>query len=153
MADPISEQIAANVLTRMKNITKANGYEQDLHPVRANRQLGNQVVDGRAIITEADNDIVGNPPQTMHQRSKVFSVDAYAVLSESDDRAYDTVLNKMEADIEKEIFTDTGWSDLAVDTELRGSQRFEEVNGDYVGVTVFFAVQYRTLDHDPYSQS
>lgn len=165
MANPINEKIALAVLARMQSITTANSYDFDAVPVRYTPTIakrGPRYQDHLLVLYEGEETIEPDPPQQDEQKIKAFRADYYIVESESSSTAIDQRLNIGAANIEKAITADTAsvhtgparqWDELASNTFMNGQTRFDPGEGGSQGISIFFNVQYRHDEDDPFTQS
>ena len=159
MADTIGEQISQLVKTRLDGVTTGGGYNNTLTVTRATSadlKDGPKYTNNRAVIIEGDEDITeGTQAQTTEERTKPYQVDLYKVIATNDSTPVDQALNNVAGDVERAIVSDRFWNDgnddLAMNTFLDGSERFEPVDGSAFGIRVFFRIQYRTSETTPFS--
>ncbi len=168
MPNPIVEQIALELESRLQNVTEANGFNQDLDVKRPARWGAEKADDGLAIIIQDDPttdtpdarhplSVAGNPYAQAY--TQPFRVLLFSRQSEKDDTAAETYVNRMWADAVKAI-TRSGETDEA-DWQTFGDLAITSNIGppsldlwkDGISAVIEFAVevQYRTEENDPYT--
>jgi len=160
MAKPIVEQIAAAVKTKLATISKANGYETDVVEVVRPTRLGGGTTKwlqprDKLIVLIQDDPQEAEVTQNQARKTWIqpFGAMCFVRPSDASTTPVDTIINAFRADVEKAVMTDRNWSGLAIDTEVWAPEGFiDEKNIAFEGVTVAFAIKYRTLYEDPYQQ-
>ena len=157
MSTPIVEQIAQEIDARIAEITTANGFNQDLTPLRPTRlNLEGDVAptDGTVVILQEDpseddeNSTDGNAAIKAWVQS--FSLAAFVIASDATTTAIDTRINQVRADIEKKLTADITRGGLAIDTRIRPPRMFNEAP-QATGIVINVDVHYRTREDDPYT--
>lgn len=150
MAEPIVEQIMANVRTRM-----AAAFDETY---RSTRQATWQPKDCVVHVHQGaitPNDAVscpGNPPAQGYDLEALVA----GVVKPSDDEttAIDTFRNRMAADIIRAATDATlwhQWSGLAINTTIGPAEQYTDESGGVSGVLVRFTITFRTDENDPYT--
>ena len=121
MADPLKEQIAANLVTALKGIRKGGGYHTDAGKFVSRRREGIDERDGSRLpalfLFTGTEDAPDQSQGTKCYTSRAeFVVTGY--VEGGDD--LDDLLVKLEADVKKAVLTDRGRGALALDTMLLG---------------------------------
>ena len=80
-----------------------------------------------------------------------FVLMAVVLDSDRSTDSIDTRLNKVRADIQKKLRQDPYRGNNAMDTILLPSNKFDDGKG-FSGIAVAVAVEYRTLENDPYTK-
>jgi len=153
MSIPVIEQIAVKLEEAVNAITTANGFNYDLTAVRPKRihLEGDINTDGTVIIEQE--------PAVLHQTSgdtitwrQAFTLQAMVIDSDTETEAIDTRLNKIRADIEKQLTSSTyiKCGGLAEGILLKAPEKF--LTEELSGIAVNIDVQYTTKDDDPYTQ-
>ncbi len=168
MADPIVEQIAQELESRLRNVTTANGFNQNLIVTRPARYGVIGVKDNLAIIRQSgpvpnadlsNNGIIpGNPPA--QEWVQVFTVTLLSRQSERDSTPAETYVNQMWADA-KQAITRFDETDQATWDSFGGLAREAEITDSGIGIweddvataaiEINVTVKYRTSLHDPYT--
>lgn len=159
MAEPIIENVALELVSRLGTILKANGHPFDVTAVnRPTRRMADIlpehlsifVFQGDATRIE-DMDYPGNPPAMAYGTE--FLIYGFVRQSTRDDLAYDQEVNRMQAAIQKAICSDSSWYTFgsnAIDAEFGDFKRFGTDQGDHQGVTLSLTVRYRFSELDQY---
>lgn len=157
MAEPIAEQIAAKVKTRLERITTGNGYNLTADPQRVTRLAGYEP--GHFAIeisqgTAEPNDELscpGNPPAQAYDMP--FELKATIRSSESDTVATDTFRNRFWADMVKVLGQDTAWhtwDGLAVNSVVGPAEPYASDDGE-PGVRLVILVTFLIDENNPYN--
>ena len=156
MADPIVEQIAADVLTTVQTVTTGNGYNYTVSAKRMPSQA--------ETIGPADLGVIlyqGDPakktdsePQNRYDWMQPFFLACYVSIKEDDvtEPAIETKVNRVRADIEKALMVDRNRSTLAIDTIIGEPVAFDTGIDGMDGIVVRIDVWYRVDQDDPYTQ-
>lgn len=161
--DPIYERLAQAIQAQLETVTTAAGYNQTLVVERCKPNLGNArkrfgaiLVQGdRKRINEGDESPTGrNPAYGQDEWWAAFMVVLTALDSETSTDPVDRVMNLMIADTEKALAEDPQWGGLAILTEFGDTTQLDSPNPGFNGIeyAIPFAVYYRTLAGDPYTQ-
>lgn len=169
MPEPIVEQIAVAIKTRLLTITTGNGYQVSVAGVLRPTQLGIDAVAPRHLmIAMAQLDarldelkahpLAASPdgPPLVHW-IQPWSIACFIQTSESSSDPADTLLNRLRCSVEKALLVNPGWgatptTPLAYETNVVGVDLFKITAGGFVGASVIVEVSYRTLETDPYTQ-
>lgn len=158
MADPVVEQIAVKLETRVSQLT-SSGYSavfQASSVVRPLvRDLSETPADKQIVIEQSDTEIdealshPGNPPAT----AWVQTFDVYVNInpSESSTTALSTLVNLYASEIRKAVTDATNWHNwdgLAINTTF-GAIEKSSPNGSFIAVKIPVVVTFRTDEDDP----
>lgn len=154
MSTPIIEQIAVKLVEAINAITTANDFNFDLTAARPKRiHLEGDINADRTVIIEQES-------AAMHKRTgdtitwrQAFTLQALVIDSDTETEAIDTRLNKIRADIEKQLTSSTyqECGGLAEGILLKDPEKFI-IEPQLSGIAVNIDVQYTTKDNDPYTQ-
>lgn len=155
MSTPIIEQIAVKLEEAINAITQANGFNYDLTAVRPKRihLEGDINTDGTVIIEQesaAREQMTGDTITWL----QAFTLQALVIDSDTTTEAIDTRLNKIRADIEKQLTSSTYQTcgGLAEGLLLKAPEKFI-ADPQMSGIAVNFDVLYTTSYDDPYTQA
>jgi hypothetical protein len=167
MADPINKQIIAAVISRLENITVANGYEFDVGTVgQADRDLDMGEVNTKDIWVSAEEDKEeptlswpGNPPRlwmNLTLRLIGFAKQIDVDETEVGVTEFSTDEDQMAAAIRKALANnDAGqwhtFGGLAVMASFGNYSQFNEPGWD--GAVVELVIGYRVSEINPFSAS
>lgn len=154
MSTPLVEQIAEKLVEAVNAITVANEFNYDLTAVRPKRiHLEGDINKDGTVIIEQESAV-------LHQRTgdtitwrQAFTLQALVIDSDTATEAIDTRLNKIRADIEKQL-TSSAYircGGLAEGIILKAPEKFI-TDAQISGIAVNIDVQYATEDNDPYTQ-
>ncbi len=152
---PILEQIVADIVTALADVTTDNGYHYDLDVERPLPAGGNNFTDMKAIValgqvTPADT-VFGY--DTWTQRVLV----RYCVENTNESTSIDVKMIVVGMDIAHRLCKDKSSrqrSSLAIDTKFIGITPFpREMNSNHAEADAEFEVMYRTAYGKPYSAS
>jgi hypothetical protein len=159
MSNPIIEQIALKIKEAIDAVTIANGFNQDLTAVRPKRLHlesdlnADNTVFIRQEAAEASDSQLTTETITWIQG---FVLTALAIDSDSASDSIDTRLNKIAADIQKQLLS-AGYNTLgglADGVLFRATEAAAYLFGqNYAGIDITIDVLYTTDYADPYSQS
>ncbi|HOK96844.1 MAG TPA: hypothetical protein PK052_06835 [Anaerohalosphaeraceae bacterium] len=151
--EPIIEQIAEDIKATVAGITIANGYHQDLTPIRPRRNDFADVCpsDGIVLIWQEDDDPSETAPPMAEEFFQEFMLIALVIDSDAATDSIDTRLNRVKSDLRKALQEDVTRSGLAINTVPGPSRKFDDGSG-FSGIAVTFVVHYRTQYNDPYTQ-
>jgi hypothetical protein len=166
--EPIIEQIAQEIKSRLSNVTKANGFNQNLVVIRPSKNGIPSVSDNIAILTQESSQsdtsdqphalsVEGNPYAQAFTQD--FRVQMGSRQSDNDNTPAETYINRLWADVVKAITrkgkTDEAtwhtFGDLALTATIQAPffGAFDDTATADVDFTV--SVQYRTNENDPYT--
>jgi hypothetical protein len=155
MSNPIVEQIAVKLEEAINAITEANGFNYDLTAVRPKRiHLEGDLNTDRTVIIEQES-------AALHQRTgqtiswlQAFTLQALVIDSDTTTEAIDTRLNKIRADIEKQLTSSSYQTcgGLAEGILLKAPEKFI-AEPRLSGIAVNIDVLYTTDCDDPYTQA
>ena len=154
MAIPLVEQIAVKLEAAVNAITETARFNYDLTAVRPKRiHLEGDINKDGTVIIEQES-------ATLHQRTsdtitwrQAFTLQAMVIDSDTETEAIDTRLNKIRADIEKQL-TSSAYikcGGLAEGIILKAPEKF--LTEELSGIAVNIDVQYTTEYSDPYTIS
>jgi len=152
MTTPRIEYIAADIKTKIDEITTGNGFNQTLVAVRPKRNDFKDVPpeNGKVLIvqqTAVREDVEGFGTA---QRTQRFILMALVIDSDTATTSIDTRHNQVAADIEKKLVVDITRGGYAFDTRVEDSAIFDDDDG-YTGIAVAVDISYRTSETDPYT--
>jgi len=155
MSTPLVEQIAVKLEEAVNAITEANGFNYDLTAVRPKRiHLEGDINTDKTVIIEQES-------ASLHQQTgdtitwrQAFTLQALVIDSDTTTEAIDTRLNKIRADIEKQLTSSSyiTCGGLAEGILLKAPEKFI-ADVDMSGIAVNIDVQYTTEYSDPYTIS
>lgn len=168
MADPIVEQIAQVIESRLQGVTTAAGYNQNLTVIRPTRMGLFSVKNNLAILKQGNprpNDelsnngiIPGNPPS--QEWLQEFSVMLLSRASEKSTEAAETLVNRLWADA-KQAITRFGETDAATWDKFGVLARESVIGESEIGIweddaataaiEIVILVKYRIVENDPYT--
>ncbi len=168
MPDPIVEQIAQEIESRLGNVTTANGFNQNLIVIRPARLGVIAVKDRLAILSQGGprpNDnlspngiIPGSDPSQEFLQD--FTITLISRQSDKDNTPAETLVNRMWADAKKAILR-AGETDAATWDKFGSLAREAAVAESEIGIwqedtataviELMIAVKYRTAENDPYT--
>lgn len=152
----IAELILETIVTRLEEITTANGYEFDVaEVVRPDRtgevtkykHLGLFVEQGPRLRVPA-MDVASSTPKIAYQMNVQIKCNARP----SDTSARSTWENKMYDAVVKAVTDASNWQTMggnAVYSEIGDCESFEPDEGEMVGCTVHVLVYYRVQESNP----
>lgn len=155
MSTPIVETIAEQIKTLVNGVTVLAGYNQTLTAVRPKRiHLEGDLNADNTVIIEQEDAVVEQDSNTEIVWCQSFSLQALVIDSDDATAAIGTRLNKIAADIIKQLFAGDNWklSGNADGILVKGTQRFI-ADPQLAGVAVNIDVIYRTAASDPYTKS
>lgn len=159
MAEPILENIANVIVTRLETILLVNGFPFDVfavyRPSRRMREISPQHLS--VMVLQGDSvrfpeyDFQGNPAALCY--AVEFQISGFVRMSDRDHESFDLQVNRMGAALHAAICPDVNWRTFnsnAIDAELGDQRRFTPGEGDHQGVTLSLTVYYRVSETDPY---
>ncbi len=154
MSIPLIELIAVKLEEAINAITEANGFNYDLTAVRPKRiHLEGDVNTDRTVIIEQEDPVKEQQTGDTITWRQAFTLQALVIDSDTETEAIDTRLNKIRADIEKQLTSETyiDCDGLAEIILLKAPEKFiADVNVS--GIAVNIDVVYTTEYSDPYTQ-
>lgn len=151
MAEPISEQILANVKTRLLNHT--TDVQRSPRVAAWQPKNGTLVVNLMTIEENESLSCPGNPPA----KAWDMEVEICALLkpSDRDITAIDSYRNRIHADIVA-ICSDGiprwhTWGDLAIDSRFTLAEPYTDDDGAFAGIKTTLFVTFRTDEDNPYN--
>lgn len=155
MSTPLVEQIAVKLVEAVNAITQANGFNYDLTAVRPKRiHLEGDINTDKTVIIEQESAVLHQTTGDTITWRQGFTLQALVIDSDTETEAIDTRLNKIRADIEKQLTSSTYilCGGLAEGIILKAPEKFI-ADAQLSGIAVNIDVQYTTVDSDPYTQS
>jgi len=151
MSTPLVERIAVNLEKAINAITVANGFNYDLTAVRPKRlHLEGDINKDLTVIIEQESPsaepVITDETITWHQP---FTLQAIVIDSDKATEAIDTRLNKIRADIEKQLNSEAyrDCEGLAEGIFLKQPEKF--TTAELSAIAVNIDVQYTTDYDDP----
>jgi hypothetical protein len=150
---PIIEQIAANILDTISGITEAAGFNYTLTAER-HLKSGNIREHLKAVIYQEDPEPQPDRVYFTKEWIQPFVVGVYISPPETDLTPMDQYKNIIAADVTKAIMADIYRGGLALRTTIRAYASFAtENNEEWEGIAIAIAVQYRTVETDPFTRA
>jgi hypothetical protein len=151
MNQTVEERICADIVTALKGITLAAGYNGDVTVERVGAELPNGISDRMLLVSygEARPDPTG--PIGVDQWIQTYVIDCISIDSENETAEPGVRASRLRGDVIKSLSADWQRSSLAV------NQRFltDDPNGPtaskLIGIGVSLEVTYRTVQDDPFS--
>lgn len=151
---PVLELITQDVVDTLSEIVAANGASIDLIVERPSPATGNRIRDGLALVVQGPNPtkVVDGVPVQYTQWDQPYEVYLHSLQSSQDTTPVDARLNRMLADVMREIVRDRTRGGLAIWTEINDPE-FDTLNVTANGgrVIATFTVTYRTMRDDPFT--
>lgn len=155
MSTPIVEQIALKLVEYINAITTANGFNYNLTAVRPKRiHLEGDINTDRTVIIEQENANLVDITTTTISWRQPFTLQTLVIDSDTETDPIDTRLNKIRADIEKQLTSEANRTcgGLAEGILLKDPEKFI-ADPQVAGIAVNIEVLYTTDYDDPYTQS
>lgn len=152
MSDPIKENISADILTAVNEITTDAGFNQTLIARRAMRidfNEDNPPATNRVVITQTEAEDL-TPGISKNEWLQHYDINCIVVGSDTDSTTIETLINRVEADVIKKLRVDPQRSGNALDTIILSPESPGEDSG-FTGIIVKVAVHYRHNQDDPYT--
>lgn len=153
MSTPLVEQIAVKLEEAINAIKEAAGFNYDLTAVRPKRiHLEGDINTDKTVIIEQESPIKHQQSSDTITWRQGFTLQALVIDSDTETEAIDTRLNKVRADIEKQLTSSTyqDCDGLADGIMLKDPEKF--LTEDCSGIAVNIDVLYTTEYNDPYTQ-
>jgi len=153
MSTPLIEQIAVKLEEAINAITEANGFNYDLTAVRPKRiHLEGDINKDKTVIIEQESAVKHQQSGDTITWRQGFTLQALVIDSDTETEAIDTRLNKIRADIEKQLTGSTyvDCDGLADGILLKDPEKF--LTEDCSGIAVNIDVVYTTEYNDPYTE-
>jgi hypothetical protein len=158
---PIVEQIAANLVMTLNEVTVANGFNQDLNAGRLKQTDFDNIEDwliaggspydtGSVLVGQTNEDLLEDGAQNTAEWKQSFSLTCFVSTSDKDTSSPDTIINQIVADIRKKLVATYQRGGRAFDT-IMGPAIFFRGNG-FSGAEITVIVHYRTKYDDPYTR-
>lgn len=152
MTTPIKEDIAANLLTAISNVTTGNSYNQTITGKRALRiDYASVAPDDLTFVLKQDDE-EDEPTSGISKKTWIqnYTVLCIVIDSDSSTTAIETRINQVEADIRKAVRVDPQRDSNALDTIINPSSQLPE-GVDFTGIILNITVHYRHNEDDPYT--
>ena len=154
MSTPLVESSAVKLEEAINAITEANGFNYDLTAVRPKRiHLEGDINTDKTVIIEQESAIKHQQTSDTITWRQGFTLQALVIDSDTETEAIDTRLNKIRADIEKQLTSSSyiTLGGLAEGILLKDPEKFltDELSGIAVNIDVVYTTEY----DDPYTQS
>lgn len=159
MAEPIIEQIAVKLEEAVNAITTANSFNQDLTAVRPKRLfLEDDLNSDRTVFIRQEAAVTDEDAETTDEITWLqgFLLSALVIDSDTETDSIDIRLNRIAADIFKQLLSDTYYTlgGLAEAIHPRSTEVAAYMFGqNYAGIDIRIDVRYTTDFQDPFSQS
>jgi hypothetical protein len=159
----VVEDIATEIVRRLRNITVLNGYTFDVSNVVRPDRLGQNIVPENQLIVLSQGDSTkvdelsypGNPPAVAYET--IFSIHCFYRDSDKNPSEFDPVVNDLAGQVIKCLRHEAGdrirWmtmAEKAIDSDIRSITPYPESDGTHIGVTIPLAVTYRHSEGNPY---
>lgn len=159
MSNPVVELISQDIQTAINAITTGNGFNQTLvcvRPTRTGFEGNTTPEDGKVVLIQEDPDeneeLSSQGNVSMKAWNQQYLLVAFVIASDKATTPIDTRINQVRADIEKKLMEDDQRSTLAINTEMKGSAKFDE-GAKMSGIAILIEVMYRTRENDPYTKA
>jgi len=155
---PVSERIALVLFDRLQELAAQLNPNTVVSEVIRPTRMGDFTPKHNQIVMVQDDPVIdpvsshpGNPPAIAWLQR--FKVHCHVMPSEQDPTTLDELLNTFVADVIKTVTVpQAGWHNmdgLAINTTIEGFERIPP-DGSFAGMTIVFAVLYRTDETSPY---
>ena len=154
MGDTVREKIMQNIETTMNEISKANGYSNDIASVQRWRQGGNPRTDVPCIVINCGPEEKEPVPNPLTTCMLTVNIDVWIRHDEDDvPGSTDAILNSLLGDVEKALMVDITRGGYAVDTVSERNIPFAMDEGaPHAGITMDVGIHYRHKITDPETQ-
>ena len=154
MSEPVIERIVQEVKARLAEITTANGYQQDLtpvRPIRGNFEAEENPENGKVLLVQGDAEEHETEIELARRWVQPLWLECFVIATHDDTTTpLDTLVNRVEADIVKKLAADRTRGGLAIDTIVRPGERRTD-GPDATGILIRVDVDYLTSWGDPYT--
>lgn len=155
MPEPIIEQVAAAMLTRVATVTTANGYFYTLDAIRPGRRNANPRHLGAEVWIESPEPVgLSEGNGVIQDIDWNFAVVVYVANTNDDDTPLDRYLTRVWADVVKAVAL--GYAQGAALDLLAWNWRVNpplfDVSDEFDVVIASFTATVRTSESDPYTQ-
>ena len=159
MADLVSERIADTIVSRLQNITTANGYSLDVESVtRPNAKANDWRPRHQCIVVQQGNtdrnptlDCPGNPPAICYETT--YNLYGFILPSDHATTPVDEEVNTLESAMKRAVVDNSvHWvymDGLSILAEFGSSQPYRSDEGDNQGLVLPLTVTYRVSELDP----
>ena len=158
MAEPIVELIARNLEAAVNaviegNVVEGNAYNQTLKAQRPKHVDFESAAwaDLTVLISQIPR-AAGESECMRVTRTQNFLLCAIVMDSLTASVTIDTRQNQVSADIEKALLVDRYRGGYALDTKVGDAVPFDDDDLAITGIAISVAVDYKTLEKDPYTQ-
>lgn len=150
MPPTIRENILSNLKTVLETITTGNGYENTIARVMRWDQRGNSLKDTPCITIAMASEVKEPSPNPLFRCNMTVLLDVWVCQTRQEAQSTDELLCSLLGDVEKCLMQDHTRGGFAIDTDLKGSQPFEGVEGSgYAGIVVEMEIFYEHNQLDP----
>jgi len=149
VADPIRERVVQDLVTAIRGVRKASGYEIDIGAVDRARRTKHQQHELPAVnVWEVKEKKESGPAGLV-----TCYLSLVLEITVLDLRTQATLCNQAMGAVVKAVLADRTRGGLAVDTEEGGNETFTgETNDPTGGVRVGIEIEYRHKEDDPYAE-
>lgn len=154
MTTPISEFIAANMLTTVNGVTVANGYNQNIvvkRPGRIDYDTGTPK-NLLGLVYQTDRVRISPAAHHVYFWRQSFHIEIFALADDRSAVTIDTALNTIAADIEKAVRVDITRGGYAEQTHLDAVVFGDTDDGTITAVQITVSVDYKVLKTDPFTK-
>ena len=150
MAQTIRDKVLSNLKTVLETITTANGYSNSLKKVSRWDQRSNPLSDTPCLTIALANESKEPEPNPLYTCRLTVLLEVWVCQKKSDPLSTDELLCSLLGDVEKCVMQDITRGGFAKDTDIKGSQPFEGVEGQpYAGIVVELEIEYEHNQLDP----
>lgn len=166
MANPIVEELALAIVSKVKSITIANGYGVTVvdcvRPRRGDDLAGQNPATGLTAIYQGERRLdeehhrEGNPPAIGWRQN--WEILCFVIPADNASSAIDAAINLWAAELESALMEDPQWPalttgnpKLAINTSIESIAPLEAVDGATCGFMLAFTTIIRTAEADPYT--
>lgn len=159
MADPILEQIAIELESRLDLVTTDQGYNYSRARVIRRRREGYSpehlliVMDQGDAAIDEENSVEGNPYRLAWVQA--FNIALFVKPTDDDTEPIDAIINRFRADVEKAVAAKATWhtmGGLALVSNWGDASMLDVDDGSYEGIVLTLNITYRVSETNPYAQ-
>lgn len=159
MPTAVQEVIAQELISRLEQITTANGYGLTVPSVdRVNRDANDWLPKNNSVIVvqgtdepDQENDHPGNPPANAYQLT--FQIKGCVRQSDESSTADQAQENLLAASIKKAVCNSSTWHQFdsqSYNAVWGPTERFSLNEGAYAGTSLTLVVMYRVSETNPF---
>lgn len=160
MPTPVPELIALELISRLEDITVANGFSFNVAGVdRVNRDSSEWTPKNNSIVVvqslearDSESDHPGNPAAIAYQLT--FNIKGFVRQSDRATTADQSKENDMLAAVRLAVAGTTTWHQFdgnSYDADWGEVTRFESESGSHAGLNIELIVRYRVSEINPYT--